>query len=146
MILLRPLDDCGVERLLGLAVADTDPADVMPPGWTVDRPDEFRDFYRGFQPDAYEILDGDRTVGMARLTDHGDTGMWLVRCARGRGTGLAALRRLTDEAARRGITTIVAHTTTDNPAALATLRKAGAVLDTDGTDVTARLTVGLEPD
>ncbi|MGW4110416.1 GNAT family N-acetyltransferase [Actinosynnema sp. NPDC004786] len=141
MIHLRPLDDSGVERLLGLAVADTDPADVMPPGWTVDRPDEFRDFYRDLQPDAYEIVDGDRTVGMARLTAHGDIGMWLVRCARGRGTGPATLHRLKDEAARRGITTLVAHTTTDNHAALAALRKAGAALHTDGPRATARLTV-----
>ncbi|MFD1151425.1 GNAT family N-acetyltransferase [Saccharothrix hoggarensis] len=141
MIHLRRLDDEGLERLLGLAVADTDPADVMPPGWTVDRPDDFRDFYRGFQHDAYEIVADDHTIGMARLTDQGDTGMWIARCARGSGVGLAALRRLVEEAHRRGVHTITADTTTDNTAAITILTQAGATLDVDGNHVTARLPV-----
>ncbi|PSL57538.1 acetyltransferase (GNAT) family protein [Saccharothrix carnea] len=145
MIGLRRLDDAGVERLLGLAVADTDPADVMPPGWTLDRPDDFREFYRGFQDDAYEIVDGDRTVGMIRLTAKGETGIWVARCARGHGVGLAALRRVVDEAPRRGVSAVFADTTTDNTAALALLRKAGAVLDVDGTHVHARIAVPVEP-
>lgn len=146
MILLRRLDDQGLERLLGLAVADADPDDVMPPGWTVDRPDEFREFYRGFQADAYEIVEDDRTVGMARLTAEGRTGMWLARFARGSGIGLAALRRVVEEAPRRNVRTIVADTTTDNVAAVTILRRAGAALDIDGRRVSARLTVPLEPD
>ncbi|WP_158841525.1 GNAT family N-acetyltransferase [Saccharothrix deserti] len=141
MILLRRLDDQGLERLLGLAVADADPADVMPPGWTVDRPDDFREFYRGFQQDAYEIVDDGRTVGMARLTATGETGMWVARRARGNGVGLAALRRVVEEAPRRGVRTILADTTTDNVAAVAILKKAGAILDVDGTRVAARLAV-----
>ncbi len=145
MILLRRVDDQAVERLLGLAVADTDPTDVMPPGWTLDRPDEFREFYRGFQDDAYEIVQDDRTVGMVRLTAKGETGMWIARCARGHGVGLAALRRVVEEAPRRGVTTIVADTTTDNVAAMTILRKAGATLDIEGTRVFARITVPAEP-
>ncbi|WP_197289500.1 GNAT family N-acetyltransferase [Saccharothrix sp. NRRL B-16348] len=145
MILLRRVDDGAVERLLGLAVADTDPGDVMPPGWTVDRPDEFREFYRGFQDDAYEIVEDDRTVGMVRLSAKGETGIWVARCARGNGVGLAALRRVVEEAPRRGVTTIVADTTTDNVAAMTILRKAGATLDVDGTRVFARITVPAEP-
>ncbi|MCC8246557.1 GNAT family N-acetyltransferase [Saccharothrix luteola] len=145
MILLRKVDDCAVERLLGLAVADTDPGDVMPPGWTVDRPDEFREFYRGFQDDAYEIVEDDRTVGMVRLSAKGETGIWVARCARGNGIGLAALRRVVEEAPRRGVTTIVADTTTDNVAALTILRKAGATLDVDGARVCARIAVPTEP-
>ncbi|WP_367128122.1 GNAT family N-acetyltransferase [Saccharothrix sp. HUAS TT1] len=141
MILLRALDDDGIERLLDLAVADADPADVMPPGWTTDRRDAFRDFYRGFLTDAYEIVRDGRTVGMARLTADGETGMWIARHARGGGVGLAALRHVVAEAPRRGITTIVADTTTDNTAALTVLRKAGAALDVDGDRVTARLPV-----
>ncbi|MEU4443690.1 GNAT family N-acetyltransferase [Actinosynnema sp. NPDC050801] len=145
MIVLRRLDDGAVERLLGLAVADTDPADVMPPGWTVDRSDEFREFYRGMRDDAYEIVEDDRTVGMVRLTAKGETGIWVARCARGNGIALAALRRVVQEAPGRGVTTIVADTTTDNVAALTTLRKAGATLDIDGHRVSARITVPAEP-
>lgn len=145
MILLRRLDDEGVERLLGLAVADADPDDVMPPGWTVDRPDEFREFYRAMRDDAYEIVEDDRTVGMARLTAKGETGMWIARCARGAGVGLAALRRVVEEAPRRGVDSIVADTTTDNIAAITVLRKAGAILDIDGRRVLARLPLPVEP-
>jgi RimJ/RimL family protein N-acetyltransferase/uncharacterized damage-inducible protein DinB len=145
MIELRRVDDGAVERLLGLAVADADPADVMPPGWALDRPDEFREFYRGFADDAYEIVRDDRTVGMVRLTAKGETGMWIARCARGRGVGLAALRRVIEEAPRRGITEIVADTTTGNAAALAILRRAGATLEVDGTRVYARIAVPAEP-
>ncbi|MFJ6673552.1 GNAT family N-acetyltransferase [Actinosynnema sp. NPDC091369] len=145
MIVLRKVDDAAVERLLGLAVADADPADVMPPGWTLDRPDEFREFYRGFADDAYEIVRDDHTVGMVRLTAKGETGMWIARCARGHGVGLAALRRVIEEAPRRGITTIVADTTTGNTAALAVLRKVGATLEVDGTRVYARIPVPQEP-
>ena len=141
MIVLRRVDDGAVERLLGLAVADTDPAEVMPPGWALDRPDEFREFYRGFQDDAYEVVRDDHTVGMVRLTAEGETGMWIARCARGHGIGLAALRRVIEEAPRRGVTTIVADTTTDNTAALTVLRKAGATLEVDGTRVHARIPV-----
>ncbi|MCE6997486.1 GNAT family N-acetyltransferase [Saccharothrix sp. S26] len=145
MIRLRRVDDAAVERLLGLAVADADPADVMPPGWALDRPDEFREFYRGFAEDAYEIVLDDRTVGMARLTAKGETGMWIARCARGRGVGLAALRRVIEEAPRRGVTTIVADTTTGNVAAMTVLRKAGATFEVDGTRVYARIAVPDEP-
>lgn len=145
MILLRRLDDEGVERLLGLAVADADPEDVMPPGWTVDRPDEFREFYRGMEDDAYEIVEDDRTVGMARLTAKGETGMWIARFARGSGVGLAALRRVVEEAPRRNVHTIVADTTTDNVAAVTILKRAGAALDIEGDRVSARLAVPLEP-
>ncbi|MGM1061139.1 GNAT family N-acetyltransferase [Saccharothrix sp. Mg75] len=145
MIRLRQVDDAGVERLLALAVEDADPADVMPAGWAPDRPDEFREFYRGFRRDAYEILDDDRTVGMIRLTDAGETGIWVARRARGAGVGLAALHRLLERAPGRGVPTVVAETTADNAAALALLTKAGAELETTGDRVSARLRVPAEP-
>ncbi|GAA3464170.1 GNAT family N-acetyltransferase [Saccharothrix longispora] len=145
MIRLRQVDDGAVERLLALAVEDADPADVMPPGWTPDRTDEFREFYRGFRDDAYEIVDDDRTVGMIRLTDAGETGIWVARRARGAGVGLAALHRLLELAPRRGVRTLVAETTADNAAALALLTKAGATPETTGDRVAARLPVPVEP-
>ncbi|MEU4803880.1 GNAT family N-acetyltransferase [Actinosynnema sp. NPDC023587] len=145
MITVRPLDDAGLERLLAVAATDTDPADVMPPGWRPDRADEFRAFYRGFLRHAYEITDGDRTVGMIRLTDDGETGLWVARSARGRGVGLTALCQVVQEAPGRGITTVRAETTTANTAALAVLRRVGAVITATGDRVTAEIRVPAEP-
>ncbi len=145
MIRLRPLDDPGLERLLALAVADADPGDVMPPGWRPDLVDEFRDFYRGFQSDSYEIVHDDHTVGMIRLTATGETGMWVARSARGRGVGVQALSRVVERAVLRGIPVLHAHTTTGNTAALTVLRRLGADLRVDGDRVHARLTVPFEP-
>ncbi|WP_051765039.1 GNAT family N-acetyltransferase [Saccharothrix syringae] len=145
MILLRAVDDEGLERLLALAVADADPADVMPPGWSADRLDEFRGFYRGFRRDAYEVVADGRTVGMARLTAGGEAGLWLARAARGAGLGLEVLRALVEEAPRRDVFTVVAHTTTDNVAAVRILTRAGAVLEVADGHVTARIAVPLEP-
>ncbi|MGD9526178.1 GNAT family N-acetyltransferase [Pseudonocardia sp.] len=53
-----------------------------------------------------------------------EVGMWLVRSARGRGVGAAALRLALDLAAGR---TVVAHTTVANAAAVAALRRLGFV-------------------
>ncbi|MBW4718249.1 GNAT family N-acetyltransferase [Saccharothrix obliqua] len=145
VIRLRPLDDDGLERLLALASADADPADVMPPGWTPDRPDEFRAFYRGFLADAHEIVAGGRTVGMIRLTATGETGMWVARSARGRGVGLTALCRVVQEAPGRGIRTVTAETATANHAARTVLARAGARLTVDGDRVRATITAPTEP-
>ncbi|MFC6089721.1 GNAT family N-acetyltransferase [Saccharothrix lopnurensis] len=142
---LRRLDEEGLERLLALAVADADPADVMPPGWEVDRHDEFRRFYRGFLRDAYEVVDGGRTVGMARLTAEGEAGLWLARAARGRGTGRAVVRRLLEEAPGRGVRTVVASTTTGNVAAVRVLTALGAELEVVGGEVSARIAVPTDP-
>lgn len=145
MIALRRLDEEGLERLLALAVADADPADVMPPGWSVDRPDEFRAFYRGFLRDAYEVVEGGRTVGMARLTSGGETGLWLARAVRGRGVGREVLRRLLEAAPQRNVRVLVAETTTGNVAALRVLTAAGADLEVEGERVSARVAVPSEP-
>ncbi|MBB5953553.1 RimJ/RimL family protein N-acetyltransferase/uncharacterized damage-inducible protein DinB [Saccharothrix tamanrassetensis] len=145
VISLRPLDDEGLERLLAVAVADADPEDVMPPGWTPDRTEEFREFYRGFRRHAYEIVERDRTLGMIRLTDTGQTGLWVARSARGAGVGVQAVRRVVDQAWARSIRTITAETTTGNTAALKVLKRAGATVEVDGDAVRARIAVPVEP-
>ncbi|RKT55062.1 GNAT family N-acetyltransferase [Saccharothrix australiensis] len=145
MIALRPLDDAGLERLLALAVSDADPSDVMPPGWTPDRPDEFRAFYRGLAGDAFEIVDGDRVVGMTRLTPAGETGLWVARSARGAGVATQAVSRVVEQALWRGLSTVTAETTAGNAPALAVLRRLGAVFETDGDRVRARIEVPAEP-
>ena len=145
MIGLRPLDEHGLERLLALAVSDADPGDVMPPGWTPDRVEEFREFYRALLADAYEIRDGDRTVGMIRLTAAGETGLWVARSARGAGVGAQAVSRVVEQALLRGLRVVTAETTAGNAAALAVLRRLGAAVEVDGEAVRARIEVPAEP-
>ncbi|AXX30894.1 GNAT family N-acetyltransferase [Actinosynnema pretiosum subsp. pretiosum] len=132
---LRPLDEPGIERLLQVALADADPEDVMPPGWTTDA--QFRAFYRAMP--AFEVLVDGRTAGMVRLADDGETGMWLARSARGSGVGKAVLRLVLAHATRAGLRAVLADTTTDNAAALAVLRAVGAELRTEGDRVLAEL-------
>ncbi|MEV0679200.1 DinB family protein [Actinosynnema sp. NPDC050436] len=145
MIDLRPLDDDGVERLLAVAAVDADPADVMPPGWRPEQADAFRAFYRDLRRDAFEITDGDRTLGMVRLTGSGETGLWVARSARGRGVGVTALCKVVQRATARNLSTVRAETTTANTAALAVLRRVGAALTVDGDRVHAAIRVPVEP-
>ncbi|MCP2096268.1 MULTISPECIES: GNAT family N-acetyltransferase [Actinosynnema] len=139
---LRPLDEPGIERLLQVALADADPEDVMPPGWSTDA--QFRAFYRGMP--AFEVLVDGRTAGMARLTDDGETGMWLAKSARGAGVGKAVLRLVLAQATRAGLRAVLADTTSDNAAALAVLRASGAALRVEGDRVLAELPLSDTPD
>ena len=70
--------------------------------------------------------------------------MWLARSERGHGIGTAALRKLLDEAATAGARTVIAETTSTNPAALAALRHNDATLTPhrDGAHVHARMALG----
>lgn len=161
---LAPLDLRLVESLLGVAVADAAPEEVMPPvagppGWTPARREAFRAFYRarlaGFAgPDRtvmYAVTVDGQVVGMIRLAVRGgedgdpavlETGIWLARTWRGRGVGAAALRAVLAEAWSHGARAVVADSTTANPAALAVLRTCGAVLTTTGTTVYAEIRLG----
>ncbi|MEJ3745581.1 GNAT family N-acetyltransferase [Actinomycetes bacterium KLBMP 9797] len=138
------------EALLAVAVAEADPADVMPPvagppGWTAARRAAFRAFHRLFfqglagphRTIMFGVVADGHLVGMIRMRRSGadsvETGMWLGRSARGRGIGSAALRALVAEAAAAGARTVVAETTSDNHAALAALRRCGALLTADPT-------------
>ncbi|MFJ8192058.1 GNAT family N-acetyltransferase [Streptomyces sp. NPDC096094] len=143
---LRQVDEVSLEGLLAVAVEDAEPEEVMPPvagppGWTALRQEAFRAWHRARFPGltgplreaTFTIAHEGRTVGSARLAVRGsqevlETGMWLARSQRGRGTGSAALRILLGEAARAGARTVVADTTVLNTAALAVLRGNGATL------------------
>jgi len=148
---LTPVDEQTLEPLLSVAVAETEPDEVMPPvrapaGWSQARREAFREFYRSSHGGLdgptrtlmYAIVcDGD-VVGMIRMArrdepDTMETGMWLGRSARGQGIGVAALRLLLAEAAHAGTRRVVAETTAQNTAALGMLRRCGAVLRDDGT-------------
>ena len=159
---LTPVDEQTLGALLSVAVAETEPEEVMPPvaapaGWSHARRKAFREFYRSnydgldgpTRTQMYAVVcDGD-VVGMIRMArrdepDTMETGMWLGRSARGQGIGGAALRLLLAEAAHAGTRRVVAETTAQNTAALAALRRCGAKLRDDGTGVHAE--VELRPD
>ncbi|RJQ78400.1 GNAT family N-acetyltransferase [Amycolatopsis panacis] len=158
-IVLIPLDEPGLGRLLELAAAEADPLEVMPPvtgpaGWTDQRRAAFLAFHRrrSLDPDtAIEStwvieVDG-RTAGAARLKPVSgpsalevEAGVWLARSVRGHGIG----RRVTEvllESARDGGSArfVVATTTVDNAAARRLLTGTGADLDVHGGSVDARL-------
>ncbi|WP_341717874.1 GNAT family N-acetyltransferase [Micromonospora sp. FIMYZ51] len=148
---LEPVDERNLEPLLSVAVAEAEPADVMPPvaapaGWSHARREAFRQFHRASfggldgpgSTQMYVILASGEVVGMIRMTRSGEpgtveTGMWLGRSARGQGLGPAALRQLLDFAAAAGMQRVVAETTPDNRGAVSVLRKCGAELrEADG--------------
>ncbi|HEX5598590.1 MAG TPA: GNAT family protein [Micromonosporaceae bacterium] len=151
-IWLTPVDEQILEPLLAVAVAEADPDEVMPPvpappGWSPERRDAFRQFQRasfggldgptGNQ--MYAIVSESGPLGVIRMArcdepDTVETGIWLARSARGRGTATIALRLLLFEAARAGACVVVAETTAGNAPALGLLRRFGAVLRPGGGD------------
>ncbi|MEV6901893.1 GNAT family N-acetyltransferase [Amycolatopsis sp. NPDC051372] len=157
-IVLTPLDEPALHRLLEAAVADADPLEVMPPvegppGWTPERREAFLAFHRRrcLDPDtAIETtwlveLDG-RAAGAARLRPvHGpsavavEAGVWLGRSVRGRGIGKRVTEVLLEAARDGGAARFIASTTVDNTAARRLLTGTGADLDVHGADVDASL-------
>ncbi|WP_034289099.1 GNAT family N-acetyltransferase [Amycolatopsis benzoatilytica] len=157
-IVLIPLDEPELARLLEAAVADADPLEVMPPvdgpaGWNDARREAFLAFHRrrSLNPDtAIETtwlieVDGN-PAGAARLRPVSgqaamevEAGVWLSRSMRGRGIGKRVAEVLMEAARDGGAARFVATTTVDNTAARRLLSGAGAELDVHGADVDARL-------
>lgn len=151
---LQLLSEVNLSDLLDAAVADADPADVMPPvpgppGWTENRRRAFRDFHRSrsiatAEPaeNTYVITLDDRVIGAARLQPSGDSvemGVWVGRSHRGRGIGRLVAADLLTLAQRTDATRIVASTTSRNTAAQRLLQDIGATLTTNGDSVDAIL-------
>ncbi|MGI5213067.1 GNAT family N-acetyltransferase [Plantactinospora sp. CA-290183] len=161
---LTPVDEQNLEPLLSVAVAETEPDEVMPPveapaGWSQARRDAFRDYYRAHAGGLdgptgnlmYAIVQDGDVVGMIRMARRNEpgtleTGMWLGKSTRGQGIGLIALRLLLAEAIGVGARRVVAETRPDNAAALNLLRRSGAVFRSDGTAVRAEIRLGGEGD
>jgi RimJ/RimL family protein N-acetyltransferase len=153
-VTLRPVDDDLLPRLLDVAVADTDPDEVMPPvpgpsGWTAERRTAFRDHHRSPDEATYAVLVDGHVVGAARLAPAGapgavEAGIWLARSARGHGYGIEALHLLIEEARAQGTTALIAETEASNVSAVGTLRTLGAKLweDPESGAVHATLRVG----
>lgn len=153
-VTLRPVDDELLPRLLDVAVAETDPDEVLPPvpgpsGWTEERRAAFRDRYRPPGETAYAVLVDDHVIGAARLAPTEAPGaveadIWLARPARGHGYGIEALHLLIAEARAQGTTALIAETEASNIPAVGTLRTLGAKLweDPESGAVHATLRVG----
>lgn len=162
-----PVDEQNLEPLLSVAVAETEPDEVMPPveaptGWSQARRDAFRAFHRASYGGLdgptgnlmYAIVQDGDVVGMARLARRDEpgtleTGIWLGKSTRGQGIGLIALRLLLAEAIDAGARLVVAETRADNAPAVNLLRRCGAVLDRDdhdGTAIRAEIRLGVTED
>jgi RimJ/RimL family protein N-acetyltransferase len=161
---LLPLDDELIERLLQVAIADADPEEVMPPvddapGWTPKRREAFRTFHRrrteGFAGPYralhFAVVAEGEIVGSARLARRTEpkmleAGTWLARGKRNMGIGSAMMKVLLQKASAAGAESVVAETTAANHAAVAVLRRLGAVLEEspDG-HIRARLSVPSDP-
>lgn len=147
-----PVDEDVLEELVCVAVNDADPDEVTPPlepGWGPVRVAWLRDYHRrcrsglagGDQLTEVVRVDG-RVSGSVRLerlpTGDLEYGLWLARAARGRGLSRVVLDLVAQQAAEAGAHRIVVRTTAGNDPAVATLRRAGAVIESGpGTAVSA---------
>ncbi len=162
-VTLRPIDEESLAELLTLAVANAAPEEVMPamagpPGWTTPRREAFLTFHRARRDGlaghhrelGLAIVADGRLVGVARLATLDapgsyEAGIWLGRSARGRGIGTAALRALVGEAGALGAAVVVAHTTSDNLAAIAVLGRLGATIASLGAGTAVQATLVPTP-
>ncbi len=142
-VALVGVDEPILARLVDAAISDASANEVTAPittgpEWSPARVLWLKHFHRsrraGLSGPAGEmtwaILAGDQIVGSARLkrtTVPGvlETGIWLTRCARGRGVGKLALTRLLSTAAALGARGVSADTSGDNEAAIGVLRSLG---------------------
>jgi RimJ/RimL family protein N-acetyltransferase len=143
---LVPVDDEVLERLVTVAVTDASAREVTPPvtageQWSPERVDWLRAFHRArraglagpHQEATWAVRVDGAVVGSVRLrrtVDAGvlETGIWLTRSARGRGTGARALAAVIATARPLGHE-LRAETTGGNRPALTVLAAAGFTLD-----------------
>jgi RimJ/RimL family protein N-acetyltransferase len=163
---LRPVGEATLSRLVAAALEGAEPDEVTPPvapggGWTPERIEWLRAFHRdrrrGLDGPAQEVTwavveitggsrAAERVVGSVRLRRTGEpgvleTGIWLVRDARGRGVGRQAVRLVLDRAREAGARTVRAETTSGNAGAVALLRSLGFGAVEDGDRIRAELTL-----
>ena len=140
---LVPVDDDVLARLVTAATGEAAAADVTPPvtpgeDWSTERVDWLRRWRRDRRPgldgplgeETRAVLTAGGVVGAVRLQRTGEpgvllTGLWLIRTARGSGTGRAALAAVLTRAAELGARVVHADTTAANDPAVAVLRRLG---------------------
>jgi RimJ/RimL family protein N-acetyltransferase len=120
------------------------------PTWTVERREAFMAFFRPMLRSPgiaiYAVMAGGAMAGFMRLKrmdppDTAETGIWLGRSHRGKGTGAAALRLLLEEAGKQGYCRVVADTTVGNLAAQSVLRRGRAAMRQDGDKIYAEMVI-----
>ncbi|MCO6010218.1 GNAT family N-acetyltransferase [Actinoallomurus purpureus] len=153
-VTLQPVDENLLPRLLEIAIADTDPHEVMPdvpvaPRWNDASRAAFDEYHRPGDGAAYAVLVDGQLAGAARITPAEAPGavqayIWLGRSARGKGYSTEALRLLIDEARAHAASALIAETHVSNTAAVSALRTLGAMLweDPETGSVHATLRVG----
>ena len=165
MIDLAPVTEARLPLLVAAALAGAAADDVTPPvspgpQWTGERVEWLQAFHRDRreglagpgQESTWAVVDvgddsgpeGGQVVGGVRLQRTSDpqvleTGIWLVRDARGRGVGRQALQLVLERARQVGAATVRARTTAGNKGALGLLRSLGAVVTADGDVVRAEI-------
>ena len=164
---LAPVTDARLPLLVAAALAGAAADDVTPPvtpgpAWTEERVEWLRAFHRDRraglagprQESTWAVVDvgddagpeGGQVVGGVRLQRTGDpqvleTGIWLVRDARGRSVGRQALQLVLERARDAEAVSVRAETTAGNAAAIGLLRSLGAVVTVDGDVVRAEITL-----
>lgn len=142
-VVLAEVDEQVLDELVTLATTDASADEVTPPltagnTWTDTRVSWLRNYHRtcraglagGGRESTWAVLADEGVVGSVRLkrTERPgvlETGIWLARGARGRGTAAAALDAVLARAATMGATAVRATTTATNRPALALLERAG---------------------
>ena len=164
---LAPVTDARLPMLVAAALAGAAADDVTPPvtpgpAWTEERVEWLRAFHRDRraglagprQESTWAVVDvgddagpeGGQVLGGVRLQRTGDpqvleTGIWLVRDARGRSVGRQALQLVLERARDAEAVSVQAETTAGNAAAIGLLRSLGAVVTVDGDVVRAEITL-----
>ncbi len=147
--------------LAGAAADEVTPPITPGPAWTEERVEWLRAFHRDRraglagprQESTWAVVEvgdvgpeGGQVVGGVRLRRTGDprvleTGIWLVRDARGRSVGRQALQLVLERARDTGAVSVRAETTAGNAAAIGLLRSLGAVVTVDGDVARAEITL-----
>lgn len=162
--LLRPIDEPLLERLLEVARCEAEAAEVTPPltpgdQWTPEREAWFRAHHHAAragisgpaQEATWAVMIGEDPVGAVRLRrlspDACETGIWLARSQRGRGTGPRVIREVILIARESGARCLLAETGQENLAMQAVLRRCGFELSRPTPDgrVRAAAVLGIAP-
>ncbi|GAA3170428.1 hypothetical protein GCM10010531_24570 [Blastococcus jejuensis] len=152
---LSPVDESVLARLVGAALADAAPDEVTPAlgagrRWGPERIEWLRRFHRDRRPGLDGPLgeatwavavDGD-VVGAVRLKRTADadvleTGIWLVRAARGKGVARKAIADVLEQARAHGARAVRADTSRENASALYVLQRLGFQTVVEGGRVVA---------
>jgi RimJ/RimL family protein N-acetyltransferase len=163
LVELAPVDEGVLDRLVAVAVADASAAEVTPPmtpgeDWTPERVEWLRAFHRErragltgpLREATWAVLVDGTPAGSVRLRQTADpavleTGIWLSRSARRRGTGARALTSVLALGRSLGAAELRAETSRGNRPALALLTAAGFQLgapDDAGVVVATRVLSG----